>query len=239
MVKPFKTIWLSLALTLSLASTSAAQDWNYTVTPYLWAPALNLNLDVGPNPPVSGETNVLEVIDGALLLQGEARRGKWSILGEFNYLNLSDDFGEGPGGVTAGWRVQGTMIALAAAYAVHENKDTRVDVLGGVRAWNLDTTTTVGNAKATKNSNFIDPMIGVRFETPFGKKAKFSGLFNIGGGNFGSDRQLETTAQIKWPVRDTMTFALGYRYLSLDFDEDNVIMDASLSGPFAALSFNF
>ena len=234
-----QNIWLALTLTFGLASASHAEGWRYTITPYLWAPSLNLNLDVGLNPPVSDETSLLEVLDGALLLQGEARRGKWSLLGEFNYLNLSDDFGIAPGDPRAAWRVKGTMIAVAAAYAVHERQQTRFDVIGGVRAWNLDTTTTVLANKATKNSSFIDPMIGARLEMPVGRNAQFSGLFNIGGSNFGSDRQLETIAQIRWPVRDTMSFALGYRYLSIDFDDDTVLMDATLSGPFAAFSFNF
>ena len=51
---------------------------------------------MGPNPPVNGDTSIFNILKGAFLIAGEARNGRWSIGGEFNYLNLGDDVSIGP-----------------------------------------------------------------------------------------------------------------------------------------------
>lgn len=230
---------LTISSAVVLSAPAFAGDWEYTVTPYIWAPSLDLNLGVGPNAPVNGEVSMLEVIDGALLLQGQARNGRWSFFGELNYLNLSDEFGIAPTDPRAEWRVKGTMISLAAGYAVYDTADTRVEVMGGVRAWDLETSTEVSDLKASQTSSFVDPMIGVRLETPVGGNFTFHGLANIGGSNFGSDRQIEAIAQLNWPWTERTSVSAGYRYLSLDFDEDQVLIDATMEGPFISVSFDF
>lgn len=235
-----RSIVFSCVATIAIAANSAqAEDWRYSLTPYIWAPSLDLSLDIGPNPPVSGEQSLLEILDGAFLIQGEARRDRWSFLGEFNYLNLSDDFGVAPTDPIAEWRVQGTMISLAAGYAVHDVADTRVEVIGGLRAWVLETSTTVLNARASKDSSFVDPLIGLRMETSVGSRAAFQGLATIGGSNFGSDRQVEAIAQLKWPWLGATEVAVGYRYLSLDFKDSGALIDATMQGPFVSIGFNF
>lgn len=236
---PYRTICMSLVASALGAQMACAEDWQYSITPYLWAPSLDLSLGVGPNAPVSAGKSLLEVLDGALLVQGEARRGRWSFLGEFNYLNLSDDFGRAPGDARAGWRMQGTMIAFAAGYAVHDERDTRVEVIGGLRAWDLETSTTVADRRVSKDSKFIDPMLGLRVETPLGQRASLQGLATLGGSNFGSDRQVEAIAQVTWPLRGATDISAGYRYLSLDFDDDTALIDATMRGPFVSVTFNF
>ena len=235
----FRAMLLGVSAAVALASPGFADDWEYTVTPYIWAPALDMNLDVGPNPPVSGDISMLDVLDGALLLQGQARRGRWSFLGEFNYLNLSDNFGIAPTDPRAEWRLKGTMVSLAAGYAVYDRDNTRVEAIGGVRAWDLETSTEVSDLRASRTSTFVDPMVGIRVETPLGESFHFHGLANIGGSNFGSDRQVEAIAQVNWPWTDRTSLSAGYRYLSLDFDEDQVLIDATMEGPFIAVSFDF
>lgn len=235
----YRSIATCLLASITAASSAQAEAWKYTVTPYLWAPSLETTLDTGPNPPVTGDQSLLEVIDGALLVQAEARRGRWSFLGEFNYLNLSDDFGIAPNDPIAEWRVQGTMIALAAGYAIHETDDTRVEAIGGLRAWDLETSTTVLDARVSKESHFIDPLLGMRVETAAGRHATFEGLATIGGSSFGSDRQIEAMAQFVWPWRGKTEVAVGYRYLSLDFDDGGALIDTTLQGPFVSIGFNF
>jgi hypothetical protein len=216
-----------------------ADDWDYTITPYVWLPSLDVSLDVGPNPPVSSEKSILDVLDGAFLINGEARKKRWSFLGEFNYLNLSDDFALGPSNIRAGWALQGTMISVGAGYAVLDDSRTRLEVVGGLRAWDLEATTRVANVRARQDVSFIDPMIGLRVETPLSDRVTLHGLANIGGDNFGSDQQIEAIAQVSIPFRDTMSMAAGYRYLQVDFSEDNVVSDTTMQGPFISFSFNF
>ena len=83
---------LFAAFAVSCAAYGAqAGDWNYTVAPDVWGPEFRTSLDMGPNPPVNGDTSIFSILKGSFLIAGEARNGRWSIGCEFNYLNLGDD----------------------------------------------------------------------------------------------------------------------------------------------------
>lgn len=227
-----------LAAAQFMASAAHSDGWDYRVTPYLWLPSLETRLDIGPNPPVEGSKSLFEILDGAFLIAGEARRQNWAILGEFNYLSLRDDFGIAPGDPLAEWRLSGTMAALAGAYSFHQSGNTRLEALAGIRRWDIKASTTVLDTTATITRDWIDPIIGLRVSAPVGETATFQGMANVGGFGVGSERQYEVLAQIEWPVSDTTSVTAGYRHLYLDF-YDGAVIDIEMSGPLVALTFNF
>ena len=233
-------IWTVLLVsTAFVPEESQAEEWNYSVTPYLWAPSLDTSLDIGPNPPVEGSGSILDFIDGAFLIAGEARRGPWSIFGELNYLNLKDEFGTSTTGTVAEWSVKGTMGSLGAAYAFHDRQDVRVEGLAGLRGWNIDIATTVLAAEASTSESWVDPFLGLRFEAPLAEQVNISGMANVGGFGVGSDQQWEAIAQVKWSVSDLVTLSGGYRHLYLDFSDGGSVIDFTMSGPFVAVGFTF
>ena len=222
-----------------LTGTGAlAGDWSYKVTPYLWVPGVDASLAVGPNPPVEGSTSILDVLDGAFLITGEARRDDWAILGEFNYLNLSDDLAFVGGNPIAGWEFSGTLATLAAARTFYETPAVRVEALAGVRRWDVTATTTVLNASASVDKDWIDPIVGVQVDAPVGARTRLKGMANIGGFGVGSEAQWEVVAQAEWRASDLISVAGGYRVIDVEFD-DGAVIDLNLGGPFVAVSFNF
>lgn len=218
---------------------SRAQDWSYSITPYIWTPSVQSRLRVGGNAPVEGSSSVLDLLDGAFLVYGEANRGAWSLVGEFNYLNLRNEFGATPNGSTAEWGLSGNMASLVATYAVADGPGGRLEALAGLRGWDIETDTRILGISASANSRWVDPIMGFRFALPIAEKVDFTGLATIGGFGIGSDRQWEALGQIKWSVSDLIALSVGYRHLYLDFKDTNVITDLELSGPFVALGFRF
>ena len=115
----WKTRLATLALSTSLIASAASVDaatgaaggnpldgnWHFTLTPYLWLPNFNgtadvrlpgafdrlsgaveelrLDAEVGPN-------DYLENLQFALMLTGEARKGRWSALTDFIYVDFGD-----------------------------------------------------------------------------------------------------------------------------------------------------
>lgn len=224
---------------LLLSGAAHAEGWQYTVTPYIWAPDLDVELEVRPNPQVSDTQQMFDDLGGAFLVQGEARRNRWSLLGEITYLDLSDDFTFGSAGVDAGWDLSGTMVSLGAGYAVYDENSARVEVVGGLRRWDFEATTDVASQRAEDDIDFIDPMVGLRVETPVGRGLMFLGQANIGGDDFGSQQQIDAIAQLRLPIRDNINVSAGYRYLKLDFEEGDVVSDSTVQGPFISFGFNF
>ena len=146
------------------AQTPPASDrWTYSLTPYLWLPAvegtLKYHLPPGGGSPtveVSRET-LLDTLDFGVMLAGEARHGRWSIFGDYIYLKLSGakstirslDFNPGlPGvnplstttdtGTEAG--LKGSMFTLVGGYNIGSDQSP-ADVIGGLRYFGITATT--------------------------------------------------------------------------------------------------
>jgi hypothetical protein len=122
-------------------------------------------LHYGPPPPGGASPNVgvdadtlLAAIDVALMLSGEARKGRWLIGTDFIYLDLSSDSsavrsvdfdaGAGPVNVSAtgldagtSTRLEGAVWTLVGGYAAIQDARLALDVIGGVRYFGLETTT--------------------------------------------------------------------------------------------------
>ncbi|WP_052261493.1 hypothetical protein [Ruegeria sp. ANG-S4] len=229
----------SVVSAMAVAGTARAENWEYTIAPYFWGPELRTSLDIGPNPPVDGDTSIFDILDGAFLIAGEARNGRWSIGGEFNFLKLSDDVRIGPFDSAASWDLEGTMVTLAGSYAVYQNSNSRLEALGGVRHWDLDVSTTVARRTASTNQSWTDPLVGARFNHVVNDRWTLTGMGNIGGFDVGSKFQWEALAQASWKWTETVRVAGGYRHLDVEFQEGREVIDLILTGPYVALGFNF
>jgi len=230
----------ALVLAAGLAAPAAAEDdWNFRVTPYLWAPTMDTTLDVGPNPPASGSTSLLEILDGALLLAGEADRGDVSLFGEFNYLNLGDQ-ARGPAGAQAAINLEGVLLSAAGAWTAAEGEDWRLQPYAGGRYWTLDASVNFRRLpKASATLNWFDPFVGVRGLYDPTEKVTLTALANVGGFGLGSDLQWELLARAGYRFSDRVTAALGYRHLDVDFSDGSKLLDMTLTGPFLAFDVNF
>jgi len=147
----------SLAGVLWLVNAHAAdEDWNYSVTPYLWLPSFNGNFKYSL-PPSTGspevETYYLNKLNAVLMLAGDARKEDLSIFSDYIYLDISGsdshvksvDFGGSQAGVSidAGTQttIRGTVFTIAGGYAVSHTAGSGMDVFGGARYLGVDVTT--------------------------------------------------------------------------------------------------
>lgn len=229
-----------LAAALALAATGAlADDWAMAIEPYVWAPGIDLGLGIGANPPVDSSTAIFDVLDGAALFAAEARRGPLSVFGEFNWLNLSDTIEMPLGILDTSWRVQGVMASVNLGYALLDGEGGRVEPFVGLRGWTLDARTRVLGRTAEQSRGWIDPLLGLRAEVPLGERTLLRGMSNFGGFGVGADLQWEALAVLEWRSTDRIGLSLGYRHLVVDFGEDGLIWDTTLSGPLVSVRIFF
>lgn len=231
----------ALALVLAAAPAAAQEEgWSFRLTPYVWAPTLDTSARIGSEPSVETSTSVLEVLEFAALLTGEARRGRFTILGEFNYLNLGSD-ATGPAGFTqADIDLEGVLAALSAGYAVYEDERTRVEGFAGARLWSLETSVDFRNLpEAEASETWVDPIIGARVSFAVTDAVSFQALGDIGGFGVGSEFQWELMGRVGYAFNDWITAAAGWRHLAVDVEKGRLDLDMTLSGPFVALDINF
>lgn len=230
----------TVVFALAAPAAVAQEAWSFRLTPYLWAPALDTEAAVGRGQTASASTSVLDVLEGAALVTGEARRGGFALLGEVNYLNLGER-ATGPGGrVSADLDLDGVMAALTAAVTVHDADGLRIEALGGARVWSLEAKVDFDALPAASvRRTWVDPLIGARARYAVGPRLSVEALGAIGGFGVGSDLQWEAVGRAAWRIDERFTVAAGWRHLSLDFDDDRLVLEMTMSGPFVALDIEF
>ena len=230
----------TLAIALAAPAALAEEAWSFRLTPYIWAPALDVEAAVRSGDTASTSTSILEVLEGAALVTGEARRGRFALLGEFNYLNLGER-ATGPGGaVSADLDLDGVMAALTAAVTVHDADDLRIEALGGARVWSLEAQVDFDAAPAASvRRTWVDPLIGARARYAVSPRLSVEALGTIGGFGVGSKLQWEAVGRAAWRIDDRFTAAAGWRHLFLDFDDNALVLETTMSGPFVALDIGF
>ncbi len=147
-----------LLCTPPMASAQTASDrWTFSLQPYLWLPQVSADLRYGPPPPGGASANVsidpkdvLDALNFAVMLQGEARKGRWLIAGDLIYLDMgserselrSVDFNPGSGPINiattqlnAGTRssLDATVTTLVGGYNMINDATASLDLVAGFR----------------------------------------------------------------------------------------------------------
>lgn len=156
---------LPLLAPLRVAAQSASDPWTFSIMPYLWLPSLDGKLRYGPPPAGGASPNVsmdsdglLSDINAAFMVTGEARKGKWSIVTDVMYLDMSGsdssvksiDFNPGSGPINltnsaldggTDTSVTGTIWTLVGGYSVVQKPYATLDIIGGFRYFDLEAST--------------------------------------------------------------------------------------------------
>jgi len=220
--------------------------WWFEVAPYLWASAIKTEASVGN---VDAETemdfgDVLDVLDGAIMLHAEAHRNQWGVFMDLFYSKISDDEDIGPmDGGEIEVEMKETIAELGGLYRFGEGNLT-FDVLFGARALFLSTDIEItgasgGDADSDSNQNYFGPLVGGRLIYHFNPRW-FTSL-RIDGSGFTLDDHWTANGSAFVGYRFTSLFsmALGYRYMILDFEDDDLEIEQTLQGPVIGFGFTF
>ena len=84
-----------------------------------------------------------------------------------------------------------------------------------------------------------DPLIGLRYHHPFSKKWHAWLRGDIGGFNVDTQRIINFTADMQYIINTYVSLSMGYRYLEIDFKEDDILYDVSLKGIQIGIGIHF
>jgi hypothetical protein len=231
-----KAIFVILAFFVS--ATASAQQWDWKVTPYLWAAALDGSTTVGP---ITGDvsmsfSDVLDVLRGGALVRLEAQRDRHGFYGDLVYLRLKEEDARN----TVGGSLELKLDAFIAEGAYFYRMGDQYALEFGVRY--LDFETTLRPAllpEAKRSSDFVDGLVGFRAE--FDVNETWDILFrgNVGGG--GSDFSAGLQVDFRRRFASGNTLDIGYRALDIDYENDSGLaaigLDLSMQG--LAIGYTF
>jgi len=251
---------------------ASTAKWSFSITPYLWLPNVNGTLKYNIPPGAGGSPDVevgpnsyLENLQAVIMISGEARRERWSVFTDLIYLSFADqdssvktvNFGgnlvSSSANVTTSSSFRGIAWTLAAGYAVETGKDVMLDVIGGLRYfeisastdWQLVTSVTGPGGGQTfprtggvsEGMNLLDGIVGVRGRVSLGNNNwSIPYYLDVGTGSSNLTWQwlLGVAYSFKWGG-----VTLAYRDLFYDQKDDKFLQDLRFSGPTLGVTFRF
>ena len=260
-----------LGATALLGEASAQESWNFSLTPYIWLPNINGTLKYaippggGARPEVeTGPNDYLENLSFALMLAGEARKGKWSVFTDLIYLDFDSEGSTVKAVNFGGDRVStalnastrssftGVAWTLAGGYAAVQDPKHTLDVLGGLRYFGLEASsdwqlsaavsgpngqTFAQSGRISQREDLWDVIVGVRGRLKLGEGGWFLSYYaDMGAGSSALTAQalLGAGYAFKWGE-----LATTYRYVSYDMDDDGLLQDIRFAGPAFGATFRF
>jgi hypothetical protein len=231
-----------------------SDSWNYRVS--LYAPLLGLDGTSGIGPislPIDLPfSDIAENLDGAFIIAAEAQKGKFSIIGDFLWLKLSNSSTPptpGPGSSYLGLKVQQIVGNLALGYQLYESPKWTIDALAGAAYTGLkiDADLTIfppgpgpQNTRSFGNDeSWVDPFLGVRLRYRPSEKWRLFGRVDYGGWGVGSDTYFQTIVGGGYQINDSFGIYAAYRYLSIDYSKNAFSYDVDTSGPQIGVVFAF
>ena len=228
-------------------SGETQDGWTFSVAPYFWMAGISGETSQFGLPTVDIDSNfgdILSNLDFAFMAAGEARNGRFSVIGDVIYTKLGADAST-PGGILA-TDVDVTSETfsglLGLGYAVLDAPQGHLDVVGGVRIWSVDTTIRfngglLGGTEHSDSATWVDGMVGLRGKYSFTPEIYLTGWGLVGGG--GADIDWDLALGIGYDFNDRISAIAGYRALGVDYSHDGFIFDTVQQGPMLGLAIRF
>lgn len=229
------------------APALVANGWTFSIAPYFWAAGLSGDVGQFGLPAVYVDadfSDILSNLDFAAMAMGEARNGRFSLFGDILYTKLSPELST-PRGILADkvGITSETFAGLAAVgYAVWESPQGHLDVVGGMRVWQVSTDLSfrgqiLDGRGGSDSASWVDGIVGLRGRYELSDKFYLTGWGLVGAG--GADIDWDVGAGVGYAFNDRLSLVLGYRALGVDYDKDDFLFNVVEQGPILGTVIRF
>ncbi|MFV9615534.1 MAG: YfaZ family outer membrane protein [Gammaproteobacteria bacterium] len=238
----YRYLFLSFGLLCS-GSVNAlpSEQWQFVLTPVLWNASVSAKLsdeNSGGGEPIRPDYNFfsLDNLDDYLSLKFAAKHGRFALLFDSLRARYQDETATNP--VNLNIATDLGFVELAASYQLFDKH--KLDLFGGVRRTFLDIDVIMSPFIDNKSSySWTDPLIGLRYNYSFTKKWQLWLRGDVGGFDVATQRTVNATADIQYIINRYVSTTVGYRYLQIDFKEDDILYDVNLKGVYLGVGIHF
>lgn len=219
-------------------------------TLYLWASALSGTTSTLPPLPATQVDlsfgDILKHFDGAIMGAGEMRIGRWSVLGDIMVSQVSPS-GTLPGPLASGVEVRSRSLTLQGdvLYRLYETETFDVDAGVGLRFWRLGNKLSIDpgplplTLSLNETRNWVDPVLAGRIIAQLGGPWSVTAVGDIGGFGVGSRLTWQAIGTVNYQWNQQLALRLGYRVLSVDYEEGAFLYDVRMQGPVLGATYRF
>jgi len=251
MAKGLRRSLALLAVTL-LASGAPAlaesppSDWRQTVFLYGMGVAIDGDAQIGPLEVAVdvSMSDFFDALDFGAMAAYRIENDEWSFTADATHMSLSESRRTEQGRasasleteqttfmVTGGRRVAPHLEVLFSLAYFDVSADLRLRVLQQVR-------------NASREADWIDPMIGLAYDVPVRGKWRFALRGDVGGFGLGSDLTWQALTKFTYRHSERLSWYFGYRAIAYDYEDDGEGFDYQRydlvqHGPGAGIAFSF
>ena len=229
-------------LCFMLAGPAVAQTsgWSFAVSPYAWVPGITASVDTawGTVEVDKSSSDVLSKLDFAFMGAFEARNGRWGLIADLFYANLSQSRATPLGLLFSRARIETEAKALSAyaAYRIHEDARVSVDLMAGLRVNSVDIDLSLSPGLLPGQSfgigeTWVDPLIGGRLRFAITDHWFATAFADVGGVDIGSDLTWQVFASLGYQFNERWSVQGGWRHVSIDKEIDGRDVENDFSGP--------
>lgn len=239
------TALLGMSVGALKAQEADPDTWKWGANVYFWGASIGGETIDGDDVDISIH-DLLQNFKGGFMGTLGAKKGKLAFFGDLIYLNVGDSqnlSGDLVGDqmkVKADFELKGYISTFGAAYTVLENDQTTLDVLGGGRYLQLDTTikydTGTGNGKYETSESTLDAIVGLRGQTEINDRWYVDYYADVGTGE--SDLTWQAAAGFGYRL-EKFDLAFGYRYIYWDLNDFDPFDNLDMYGPYVGAKFRF
>ncbi len=228
-------------------ATEALEGWTFAVSPYAWLPGLSTSVGT-PQGTVDVDMSTSDVVSDlnfAFMGAAEARKGKWGLIADFIYSDISSSEPTPLGllwdKATADTRL--SALTVYAGYRVFEDERAAVDVLAGGRFYwlNVDFALTPNRARGLEynlNDDWADPVFGLRGRYNFNENWFATALGDLGG-FAGDDNSWQVFGSVGYQFNPTWSVQAGWRYMDVEKTVSGTDLAIGLNGPMIGFTGRF
>ena len=231
---------VSLAVLSGPVSAAESDDtWSAEFVPYLWLASIQGTTAAGDaESPIDPGYSLftMENLSGAFMGALRVSRRHWSWQMDTLHVDFQDDFDREFIDTHIG--IRGGFLEIAAGYK--PDPDGNLEWLAGLR--NVSFTTEIGldpgpEGKAKKT--WLDPFVGIRYRYPLSDTWAVRLRGDVGGMNPSARLTVNGLVALEYAFSGRVQGLLGYRYLELDFRDNDFLLDLSASGFALGLSLRY
>lgn len=240
-----------LLATPAFGQEPSEKDWQVEVTPYLWFAGEHGKNRLGTLAPVQDIDrsigDMFDNLEAAAYVSGNVRVGRFVALADINYAVTEDKLDSPrlfPPPLYGRERIARITGTVAAGWELFENDRVTLDAFGGVRYTRVETVSKlrfngVFAGRFSKTIDFADPIVGARANVALTDRISLNAYGDIGGFHVSSNLTAQAMATVEYHVTDHLSLLAGYRYLTIDFEDGDTLLDVDVSGPLVGATFRF
>ena len=240
-----------LGCSVPAAIANAAEgEWEHKVVLYGMGAAIDGEAQIGDFvvPVDFSMSDVLSALEFGAMAAYRADNGTWSFTVDTTYMALGGSAATERGIVngdldvdqftlmgTAGRRISPRFEALVSVAYLDLSADLEANIQLPGQAQIRRT--------ASKGASWVDPLVGLQFNTPINDDWDFMLRGDIGGFGIGSDLTYQLLTTIHWQANERFGVVFGYRLLSFDYEDgsgaDYLRFDLTEQGPLIGVTISF